>query len=71
MAKPLKMTELAQAVSDAETVTAFAFAFRDRPAAPVVTPQDHARLERQKIAFQIVLAEMLDNEYMRDMRDIP
>jgi hypothetical protein len=62
MAKRLSMTELTQTVRDAETITVAAF-----PVGPTGLPQDQARLERQTIAFKVILGELLDNEYLRDM----
>jgi hypothetical protein len=64
MGKPLKMTELTQAVKDAETIAATAIPIG--PHALLNTPQDHALLERRNIAFRMVLAELLDCEYTRD-----
>jgi hypothetical protein len=65
MAKPLKMTELAQAVRDAETIITTAIPIG--PTAPVDAPQAQARLERRNIAFRLVLAELLAYKYTRDL----
>lgn len=63
MAKPLKMTELAQAVEDAAVIvrTGLERARFAAPASGDVTP------EMQAIGFRLVLTELLDNQYTRDM----
>jgi hypothetical protein len=64
MAKKLSMKEIQAAVEDAEEIIIRALRI------PAVTPAGSASqmiTDRHRIAFEIVLHELLDNEYDRDL----